>query len=383
MISKTTKNFLIFLSISALVAFVSCKRKGCTDANASNYDNSAKKDDGTCEYVDTMEHPPSLPPITNATNVEGFNILAKLPGIWNGPVFSPTPLGDFPEWIVDFRPISASQISAKNELDSINDIFMSFFICKYDGSYKVAFRNGGGFAGNVRNSYMIIDSLYEGSTHSFYRFVDPVSGGNRVYTDVLFKQDSLIMHTFTNQFSTLSTPVTHMRWTSKLKDLTATQDAINTFGYPKKEMIKDFSTTFVGLSDAVFYSTSQDPYPESAQPYLGISSVNINIVNPSSTDPLKKVAIIITTKPLFNGFNFIPSNLDFRSRYVLTGAASTTGFSFNYMHPGDYYVNAIYDVDGDLAFSSGDYMNSSFDVPFTLSANGTSNVNVTINFQIP
>jgi len=377
------KSLLPLLIVFSVVTFSNCKRKGCIDSSATNYDSEAKKDDGSCEYADTMDNTPVLPPITNATNVEGFNILAKIPGIWNGPVFSPTPLGDFQEWIVDFRPISPSQVSAKNELDSINDIFMSFFICKYDNAYKVAFRNGGGFDGNVRNSYMIIDSLYESVNHSFYRFVDPVSGGNRVYTDVTFTQDSLIMHTFTNQFNTLSTPVTHMRWTAKLKDASSTQNAISTFGYPKKEMTTDFSTTFNGLSDAVFYSVSQDPYPESAQPYLGVSSINVNITNPSTTDPLKKVAIIITTQPLFNGFNFIAANLDYRSRYVLVGAESNTGFSFNYMHPGDYYVNAIYDVDGDLSFSSGDFMNSSFDVPFTLAANSTASANVTINFQIP
>ena len=53
------------------------------------------------------------------------------------------------------------------------------------------------------------------------------------------------------------------------------------------------------------------------------------------------------------------------------------------MHPGDYYVNAIYDENDDLNFSSGDYINASFDVPFSLSAEGNSSANVNINFQIP
>lgn len=41
---------------------------------------------------------------------------------------SPTALGNFNEWVVDFRPISSSQVSAKNELDCINDIFMGFLL---------------------------------------------------------------------------------------------------------------------------------------------------------------------------------------------------------------------------------------------------------------
>ncbi len=30
----------------------SCKKEGCTDAVAENYDEKAKEDDGTCEYID-------------------------------------------------------------------------------------------------------------------------------------------------------------------------------------------------------------------------------------------------------------------------------------------------------------------------------------------
>lgn len=370
------KNIIIAVLGLFTLVLGACKNKGCTDPTAINYSEDAKKDDGSCEYE-------NVPPVDSMSNVEGYGILDKLPGIWNGPVNSQTALGSFPEWIVDFRPISSSQISAKNELDSVNDIFMSFFVCKYDNAYKMAFRNGGGFAGNVRNSYMIIDSVSETSNHSFYRFSDPVAGKNRVYTEVTFKDDSLIMHTYTNQYNTLSEPVTHFIWKADLRDNSSTQNAISLFSYPQKEMTRDFSTTFDGLTEAVFYSAAADPYPENQQPYLGVSNVSVSITNPATVDPAKKVLILITTQPLFNGFNFIQANLDYRSRYVLVSADATTGFDFNYMHPGTYYLNAIYDNNGDGGFSSGDYMNSQFDQQFTLTDKGTVPVSVTINFQIP
>lgn len=171
---KTIKRKNIFLNVIAisitLIVVFSCTK------DKTNVDSIQPETD-EC----------GLTPISGSSNVVGFGILEKLPGIWNGPVFSPTPLGSYPEWIVDFRPISPSQISAKNELDSLNDIFMSFFVVKHDCEYKVAFRNGGGFGGAVRNSYMVIDSLNEGASESFYRFVDPAAGKNRVYTDVTFK----------------------------------------------------------------------------------------------------------------------------------------------------------------------------------------------------
>jgi len=321
--------------------------------------------------------------LTASTDVFGYGILEKLPGIWNGPVTSSTPLGGYPEWIVDFRPISSSQVSAKNELDSLNDIFMSFFIAKIDCQYKVVFRNGGGFAGLRRNAYMVADSVSEGPTSSFYRFVDPVSGGKRVYTDVLFKNDSLIMHTYTNQYNTLQNPVTHMLWKADIRDQSSTQSAISSLNFPLKQLTKDFSETFEDLTEAVFYSEAADPYPEQDQPYLGNTNANVTVSSPAIPDSSKKVLIIVTTQPLFSGFNFNPANLDYRSRYVFVGAANQTGYNFNYMHPGSYYVNALYDSNGDFNFTSGDYINSNFDVPFTLNSEGAESVNVDINFQIP
>ena len=39
---------------AAGLVFTSCKKKGCTDANASNYSEEATKDDGDCQYEATL-----------------------------------------------------------------------------------------------------------------------------------------------------------------------------------------------------------------------------------------------------------------------------------------------------------------------------------------
>ncbi|MBL7882537.1 MAG: hypothetical protein JNL69_00595, partial [Bacteroidia bacterium] len=229
------KNYLF--AVAAIFAFLvySCKNdKGETENNNPN--------------------PIDIGAINSGSNVTGYSILNKLPGIWNGPVTSSTALGSYPEWIVDFRPISAAQVSAKNELDSVNNILMSFFIVKHGNAYKMAFRNGGGFAGNQRIAYAVIDSISETTNNYFYRFSDFRAGRNRVFVDVKFKDDSLTIHTFTNIYNSLQTPTTHMLWRAKLQDTSSTQNAKTHFNFPQKQMVQDFSSTFDAKPEAIYYN---------------------------------------------------------------------------------------------------------------------------------
>lgn len=359
------RSFLMLSLLSALLfTAVSCKDKD-------------KKEE--------EETPPAsgdVGPINSGSDVKGYGILSHLPGIWNGPVTSSTALGSYPEWIVDFRAVSAAQVSAKNELDSLNNILMGFFVAKHDNSYKMAFRNGGGFAGSQRIAYAMCDSVSETTNNYFYRFVDFKAGKNRVYTDVLFKDDSLIVHVYTNVYNTLSSPTTHMLWKAKLQDATSAQNATTHFAFPQKQLVKDFSTTFDGLSEAIFYNSTGDPYNESSQPYLGKTTVNVSFGGGHVPDPSKKVFLMITTQPLFSGFTFNPAQLKYRSRYVFL-ASDDTQFTFNYMHPGSYYIYSLYDSNGDGTFSSGDWIASNLTNTFTLAELGTQTVNTVIDFTIP
>ncbi len=318
------------------------------------------------------------PPITS---VLGYNVLNKVKGIWNGPVTSTTPLGGYPEWIVDFRPISENQVSAKNELDTLNDIHMSFFIALYNNQYKVAFRNGGAFGGNHRVSYFLADSVSEGTPKSYYRFSEIIKGKSRAFTEVIFSADSLYIKSYTNKYNTLPSSTPHMTWAAKLQDSTSCQAAVTNFGFPKMTMTKDFSNSFTSVTEAVYYNSSGDPYPENAQPYLGQTTANFTFLGTYSPSSAKKVLLIITTQPLFSGPVFNAASLKYRSRYVFVSAANP-GYTFNYMHPGTYYYYALYDNDNNKNFNSGDWV-STANTTFTLGATGTSTVTTQINFTIP
>lgn len=41
---------MLLLLVVASVSFTSCKKEGCTDAAATNYDSNADKDDGSCTF---------------------------------------------------------------------------------------------------------------------------------------------------------------------------------------------------------------------------------------------------------------------------------------------------------------------------------------------
>jgi hypothetical protein len=49
--SKIMKSTLIMILLAGgVLAFTSCKKKGCTDVNANNYSEEAQKDDESCTY---------------------------------------------------------------------------------------------------------------------------------------------------------------------------------------------------------------------------------------------------------------------------------------------------------------------------------------------
>jgi len=152
--------------------------------------------------------------------------------------------------------------------------------------------------------------------------------------------------------------------------------------FQKKTLTQNFSNTFTGQIESIYYSiTGGDPYPETDQPYLGKITISYNFAGTYTPNPTNKVFLVITTQPLINGFSFNSTNLKFRSRYVILDA-NDTSFTFNYMHPGTYYVYAIYDNDGNQTFNSGDWL-SATNTTFTITNLQQISAGTTINFTIP
>lgn len=318
----------------------------------------------------------------NIQEVKGWGVLNHLPGQWNGPVISTTDAGSFDHWYVDFRPISPAQVSGISELDPETTNFMSFFVCKHDGEYKIAFRNGGGFRGQSRIAYEVIDEVSETETQAYYRFCDFQAGMQRVYTEMIFKDNTLVMQVFTNQYNTLEESALHMRWEPVLADRSEADKAAEHFNYPQKIMIKDFSQTFDGMLESVYLSEENDPYPESEQPYVGQTKVDYTISESLMVEPDGKIFILITTQSLFDGLQYVEENLKYISRYVYLTEAMPF-YTFKNMHPGSYYLYSFYDVDGDGHYLSGDYMSSDINNTFILEERGNIDLSTHIDYIIP
>lgn len=329
----------------------------------------------SCRTKKSSEEPPS-PPVYE---VPGFELLHALIGIWEGPVVSTTMIGDFPTWKVDFRPIAPSQISARNELDSANNIHLSFFVAQYEGRPTLCLRNGGFFSGMERLTYLFLDSVAQ----DYYRFVEPISRGGRAYVEVrLTHPDSLIFTAYTNKLRTRPTPVLHMRWTAGRLDTTAGMEAARRVGFPQKVPMRDLSTAFAGREETIFYSPIQgDPYPSSQQPYLGTLQATYRHGSAYSPQADKYVVLFTTTRPLIENMQYKPENLRYITRYVRI-PATRNGFTFQHIHPGQYFLYALYDANGDGIPSSGDWF-SLMGSEVSISPESSASGEAVIDFQLP
>lgn len=310
----------------------------------------------------------------------GFEFFNKIPGLWHGPVTSNTPAGNFSNWYVDFRPVSASQISHFSLLDTNTVNNFSFFIVKHKNELKIAMRTEGCFMNQCCITYEVMDSVSESS--GYYRFSDFVAGTKRAYTEFIFNDDDLVMKVYTNKFNTVAPLQPHTTWTAQLGSRSNAAEATAHFNYPQQVMTRNFSTAFDYMSESIFFTFDNDPYASVDQPYVGSATVNISIAPALTTNPTDGVFLLITTESLFDGLVFNLEKLKYISKYVLV-SAQTTNYKINNVHPGTYHIYSFIDKNNDNQYLSGDYMSSNLANTFTVPESQDVSVNTNIDLIIP
>ena len=315
------------------------------------------------------------------SEVLGFGILSQLPSLWQGPVSTTTPAGSFDDWYVDFRPVSPGQVSQYSTLDARTINYLSFFIVKHEGQLKVAMRTEGVFQNKGCVTYEVIEAVDEPGAR--YRFSDFRSGDERAYTEFTFPgDDRLVMEVYTNKFNRVSPLEVHSTWRAVRGDSKAAASAVSHFDFPQAVMVKDFTNAFANMSESIYYTFENDPYPSDSQPYVGNVTVNIAVDKDLTVEDDHELFLLLTTESLFNGLKYDQENLKFISKYVYLSVGAKS-YTFTHVHPGTYYLYSYNDIDGDKRHLRGDYMSSDLSNSFILPPEGEVTVDTTIDFVIP
>ncbi|MCX6243617.1 MAG: hypothetical protein NTU98_02835 [Bacteroidetes bacterium] len=316
----------------------------------------------------------------NTQQVTGFGFFSRIPGLWNGPVSSSTTAGSFDAWYIDFRPISADQVSQFSMLDTSTVNNISFFIVKYNSQLRIAMRTEGCHQDTCCVTYEVMDSVAE--QEGFYSFSDFVKGRKRAVTTFRFTGDRLVVTTYTNKFNTSDTLVWHSTWNAKLGTRSNTLEAATHFNYPQPVMTRDFTSAFNSMTESIFFNFDNDPYNSLSQPYVGSVTVNMSVAANLPVNSSDEIFLVFTTEPLFQGLLYQPQNLKYISRYVLLNAG-TKSYKLKNVHPGKYYLYSLIDKNHDGTYMTGDYMSSDIMNTFTLGDSQNISVNTIIDFIIP
>lgn len=314
------------------------------------------------------------------SQVQGFGILYRIPGLWNGPVTSDTPAGNFEKWYVDFRPVSASQISQFSTVDPSMCNFVTFFIVKYGDNLKVAMRTDAFFQNKGCITYEVLQEADE--EKGYYKFTDFQSGEQRAYTIFQFIDDELEMRVYTNKFNKLKELTLHSQWNARRVTMDYAVDAIKDLKYPQPSMVKDFSTVFGNIHESIFFERDQDPYPSKDEPYVGSAEFHISIDKKLKTTPDDELFIMLTTKPILKKIKFLPERLEYLSKTIYL-PVNTKKFTLTHIHPGTYYLYSYNDVNHDRKHTKGDYMSSKFVHKIIIKPEKTTKVKTHIDFVMP
>lgn len=115
---KNTKIIVAgILGLTLALGTTSCKKKGCTDSKATNYDANAKKDDGSCDY-----------PTSTGDGHNGYHVMFKMAHKYDGASVMPSDFNDI-KYTNDF--------GTHHSITKIKYLVSDFVLYKADGDSVV------------------------------------------------------------------------------------------------------------------------------------------------------------------------------------------------------------------------------------------------------
>ncbi|MCE7996082.1 MAG: hypothetical protein HEP71_29150 [Roseivirga sp.] len=323
-----------------------------------------------------VEEPTEFSPEVNPVdiNIDGFDLLENMQGHWTG---SMRIIADDLDWFAfDYRPVSSSHIFGIFEGGSAGDLLTSFFVTDFKDKRTIMARNGGLLNGLYRTSYFVLDSIrYDNDNSKYYRLVDARGGAATMFMELRFKRDSLYFNAYTSRLGLNLVPTRHMTFKAKRENPDLALAAAQYVGFPLNEPARDFSrgfsteylyvnpgdtearsATFLaeqGANDDIFSlaDASGDPFRIQDHPYLSFLTVNIERNQEINGKPW---FVYLSRESLTDTDGYLKEasfGSVFRFPEILSEYDS---FTFTYLHPGNYFVTVIADVNEDGFISAGD-----------------------------
>ena len=327
----------------------------------------------------------------NVVNIEneGFELLDNIQGQWLG--INSVAGMDFNWFAWDYRPIASSHIHGIYEGGSMGNLFTSFFVANFKGTKTIMARNGGVLNGIYRTSYFVLDDVKNDENGDYYRLVDAVGGKNTMYMELRFKNDSMYWNSYTSQLGHKKIPTRHMTYKGKKYKDDLAKATAEKFDFPKKEIAYTFPTgfddsylyikksaTFLWQTDSnagVYEMAKSALDPITIRDYPHLSSLEVNLDRNKKIKD-KQILLYVSTKPLTDDKGNLSKTISDYDNNILFSFLNNgeENFKFTYVHPGDYYITAIADIDRNYIISKGDITGKS--VAVKIEPNSEASVNV-------
>jgi len=223
----------------------------------------------------------------------------------------------------------------------------------------------------------VLDQVNYGRDWSYYRLVDAYGGKDIMWMELTFYGNSIEFNAYTSRFG-LTEPGKHMAFKGKRMHPELATGAAKAVGFPKNVVDVDFSsglpkpawadeyphTSASYISEAKEKTLielgrlAKDPRRIDQMPYL--SRLKVNVQRTSSIEG-KKLHVYLSRDALVNQQGkFITQGGYVREDLLNTLllfpelAPKASTFTFTYLHPGEYYLTVVADMDADGYPSPGD-----------------------------
>lgn len=306
----------------------------------------------------------------------GFEFLERMQGHWIG---SMNLMGqDMPWFAFDYRAIGPSHVHGIFEGGTMGNLMTSFFFGRFRGTNTIMARNGGILNGIYRTSYFVLDRVDQRGAATTYRFVDAIGGESIMWMSLEFEGDLLNWEAYTSRMGEQAMPTLHMSFDAKRRCTKFAEAAAESLGFPARHPVLDLpdgfekpdwgeygpvtSASYMWQSRTASYeqmgTLARDPIRIEDLPYL--ARLTLSIERPEKVRD-SKLLVYLSTEPLTDSNGALRTRWGYVQEELFDSVIlfpeinrKQDEFTMTYLHPGQYSLTVVADMDADSVPGSDD-----------------------------